>query len=100
MGEKATHFGFSEVDPADKAERVGQVFESVADRYDLMNDLMSLGAHRLWKDFALARAPDHNPDPRVFETVLVVTVTLSFPLDSGEEGSGSLTATTVVAAEV
>ena len=56
MGEKATHFGFSEVDPADKATRVGQVFESVADRYDLMNDLMSLGVHRLWKDFALARS--------------------------------------------
>ena len=56
MSEKATHFGFTPVDPAEKAARVGEVFKSVADRYDLMNDLMSLGTHRWWKDFALARS--------------------------------------------
>ena len=48
-------FGFERVAPADKTERVRQVFESVASRYDLMNDLMSFGAHRLWKRFALAQ---------------------------------------------
>jgi len=51
-----TYFGFAEVATADKAQRVGAVFDSVAARYDLMNDLMSGGLHRLWKRFALARA--------------------------------------------
>src|ERR1700690_300126 len=46
-------FGFREVPRAEKARRVRDVFDSVADRYDLMNDLMSGGAHRLWKQFAL-----------------------------------------------
>ncbi|MBW7931193.1 MAG: bifunctional demethylmenaquinone methyltransferase/2-methoxy-6-polyprenyl-1,4-benzoquinol methylase UbiE [Gammaproteobacteria bacterium] len=50
-----THFGFQTVATADKAGRVREVFDSVADRYDLMNDLMSGGLHRLWKRFALAR---------------------------------------------
>ncbi len=45
----ATHFGFEEVAEAEKAPRVRGVFESVANRYDLMNDLMSGGVHRLWK---------------------------------------------------
>jgi demethylmenaquinone methyltransferase/2-methoxy-6-polyprenyl-1,4-benzoquinol methylase len=48
-----THFGFEEVAPGDKAQRVRQVFASVAGKYDLMNDLMSLGLHRLWKRFAV-----------------------------------------------
>ena len=48
-------FGYQQVDPADKAGRVGAVFDRVADRYDLMNDLMSLGVHRLWKRFALSQ---------------------------------------------
>jgi len=50
-----THFGFQTVPTAEKAGRVREVFDSVADRYDLMNDLMSGGLHRLWKRFALAR---------------------------------------------
>lgn len=50
-----THFGFTEVPRHEKAARVAGVFDSVADRYDLMNDLMSLGLHRLWKRFALER---------------------------------------------
>lgn len=48
-----THFGFEQVAEADKAKRVAGVFSSVADSYDLMNDLMSLGLHRLWKSFAV-----------------------------------------------
>ena len=50
-----THFGFETVPAADKAERVRAVFDSVAPNYDLMNDLMSGGLHRLWKRFALGR---------------------------------------------
>src|SRR5580658_10798235 len=47
-------FGFEQVPLKDKARRVRSVFDSVADRYDLMNDLMSGGAHRLWKQFTLS----------------------------------------------
>ena len=50
-----THFGFETVDVARKAERVRAVFDSVAPSYDLMNDLMSVGMHRLWKRFALSQ---------------------------------------------
>ena len=46
---ETTYFGFKRVTRADKTQRVRQVFSSVAGRYDLMNDLMSLGIHRLWK---------------------------------------------------
>ncbi len=49
-----THFGFSKVPEEAKASRVRDVFDRVADRYDVMNDLMSLGLHRAWKAFAVA----------------------------------------------
>jgi len=49
-----THFGFEQVTPEEKTRRVRGVFDSVAGRYDLMNDLMSWGMHRAWKRFALA----------------------------------------------
>ena len=48
-----THFGYEEVPVGDKQKRVGAVFSSVASRYDIMNDLMSLGIHRVWKRFAI-----------------------------------------------
>ena len=48
-------FGFDRVSPSDKQRRVRGVFDSVAHRYDLMNDLMSAGLHRVWKRFALSR---------------------------------------------
>jgi demethylmenaquinone methyltransferase/2-methoxy-6-polyprenyl-1,4-benzoquinol methylase len=51
--ERTTHFGFETVPEAEKAGRVHGVFSSVAARYDLMNDAMSLGIHRLWKDAML-----------------------------------------------
>jgi demethylmenaquinone methyltransferase / 2-methoxy-6-polyprenyl-1,4-benzoquinol methylase len=51
-----THFGFQKVDEAQKARRVRGVFDSVASRYDLMNDLMSMGMHRAWKAYAVAVA--------------------------------------------
>jgi demethylmenaquinone methyltransferase / 2-methoxy-6-polyprenyl-1,4-benzoquinol methylase len=53
MSDKTTHFGYQKVPEAEKAKRVGDVFRSVAPSYDLMNDLMSLGLHRVWKRFAL-----------------------------------------------
>jgi len=48
-----THFGFESVDESDKAQRVRGVFDSVASRYDLMNDLMSMGLHRAWKAYTV-----------------------------------------------
>jgi demethylmenaquinone methyltransferase / 2-methoxy-6-polyprenyl-1,4-benzoquinol methylase len=48
-----THFGFESVDEADKARRVRGVFDSVAPKYDLMNDLMSAGLHRAWKAYTV-----------------------------------------------
>ncbi len=50
---ETTDFGYQRVAAAEKAKKVRQVFDSVASRYDLMNDLMSLGIHRLWKQFAI-----------------------------------------------
>jgi demethylmenaquinone methyltransferase / 2-methoxy-6-polyprenyl-1,4-benzoquinol methylase len=55
-GDRRTHFGYEDVGWEHKRERVRGVFDSVADRYDLMNDLMSLGVHRLWKRFAVEQS--------------------------------------------
>ena len=52
-GASTTHFGYQSVHESDKAEKVAEVFHSVAARYDIMNDLMSVGMHRLWKSFVL-----------------------------------------------
>ncbi|HEX2009530.1 MAG TPA: bifunctional demethylmenaquinone methyltransferase/2-methoxy-6-polyprenyl-1,4-benzoquinol methylase UbiE [Roseateles sp.] len=52
----STHFGFQTVDEREKAGRVRGVFDSVASRYDIMNDLMSMGLHRAWKAYTLAVA--------------------------------------------
>ncbi len=49
-----THFGFKEIPASEKVNRVAEVFHSVASKYDLMNDFMSLGMHRLWKRFAIS----------------------------------------------
>jgi demethylmenaquinone methyltransferase / 2-methoxy-6-polyprenyl-1,4-benzoquinol methylase len=62
----STHFGFESVDERDKARRVRGVFDSVAPRYDLMNDLMSLGLHRSWKAFTVLAA-NVQPGDRVLD---------------------------------
>lgn len=49
----STHFGFQQIDEKEKARRVGEVFSSVAAKYDVMNDLMSAGLHRVWKRFTI-----------------------------------------------
>ena len=51
--EKTTHFGFQDVPESQKADKVAEVFHSVAAKYDLMNDLLSGGLHRLWKRFTI-----------------------------------------------
>ncbi len=57
---KTTHFGYREVPEAEKSSLVAEVFHSVAPKYDLMNDLMSMGMHRLWKRFTIAQAAVRN----------------------------------------
>jgi demethylmenaquinone methyltransferase/2-methoxy-6-polyprenyl-1,4-benzoquinol methylase len=54
--QQQTHFGYEQVTPEEKNERVRGVFDSVANRYDIMNDLMSLGLHRGWKRYAVQSA--------------------------------------------
>ena len=86
-----THFGFETVDEREKAQRVAGVFSSVAQKYDVMNDLMSAGLHRVWKKFAITIAA-----PRPGERVLDVaggTADLSsaFAKRVGKEGQVWLT---------
>ena len=57
-----THFGFQTVDEAEKARRVRGVFDSVASKYDVMNDLMSMGLHRAWKAYTVMVANLHEGD--------------------------------------
>ncbi|MDH3350168.1 MAG: class I SAM-dependent methyltransferase, partial [Gammaproteobacteria bacterium] len=63
---ESTHFGYKNVPVDEKADHVKGVFDSVASRYDIMNDLMSAGMHRLWKrhtvDQAAVRAGHHVLD--------------------------------------
>lgn len=62
---KTVDYGFTQVDPEEKTRRVRRVFDAVASRYDLMNDVMSGGLHRLWKDQFVARVA-----PRAGESIL------------------------------
>jgi demethylmenaquinone methyltransferase/2-methoxy-6-polyprenyl-1,4-benzoquinol methylase len=86
-----THFGYQTVDDADKARRVRGVFDSVAPRYDVMNDLLSLGLHRAWKAYAVAVA-----DVRPGDSVLDVAggtgdLAQAFARKAGERGTVVLT---------
>jgi demethylmenaquinone methyltransferase / 2-methoxy-6-polyprenyl-1,4-benzoquinol methylase len=54
--ETTTHFGFTQIPLQEKSRKVADVFHSVADKYDVMNDVMSLGMHRLWKRFTIGQA--------------------------------------------
>lgn len=58
--EKTIDFGFEQIPTSEKAARVRGVFDSVASKYDLMNDAMSMGVHRIWKEMAMAKI---NPQP-------------------------------------
>lgn len=60
--QNTTHFGYQTVAIEDKVRKVAEVFDSVATKYDVMNDLMSLGIHRLWKRFAVSIAGLRNGD--------------------------------------
>lgn len=56
MNEQNTHFGFQEVPESQKARKVADVFDSVANKYDIMNDVMSAGLHRIWKAYTITQS--------------------------------------------
>ncbi len=64
--ESTTHFGYKTVSEVEKAGKVAEVFHSVANRYDVMNDFMSMGLHRIWKAFTIRRA-DVRPGMKVLD---------------------------------
>ncbi|CAK0767414.1 bifunctional 2-octaprenyl-6-methoxy-1,4-benzoquinol methylase and demethylmenaquinone methyltransferase [Gammaproteobacteria bacterium] len=84
---QTTHFGFQQIPVEEKVKRVGAVFNSVASRYDLMNDLMSCGIHRLWKGFTvdIARV---RPGERVLDVAGGTgDLARAFTAQVGEQGS-------------
>ena len=82
-----THFGFKTVDETQKATRVRGVFDSVASKYDLMNDLMSLGAHRAWKAYAVAVA-NVRPGDKVLDVAAGTgDLTRAFARQAGPGGT-------------
>ena len=91
MNEKTTHFGYQSVAESKKAERVAGVFSSVASRYDIMNDLMSLGMHRLWKAFTIQLA-GVRPGDKVLDVAGGTTdLSLAFARRVGPSGEVWLT---------
>ena len=64
--DRQTHFGFQSVGEAEKKEKVLEVFHNVADSYDMMNDVMSCGVHRLWKDHFVGKLRP-NKDMRLLD---------------------------------
>jgi demethylmenaquinone methyltransferase/2-methoxy-6-polyprenyl-1,4-benzoquinol methylase len=81
-----THFGFETVDEAEKAGRVRQVFDSVAARYDIMNDLMSAGLHRIWKAYTVNVARV-RPGDRVLDLAAGTgDLTRAFARQAGPQG--------------
>ena len=85
--DKTTHFGYQQVAESAKAAKVAEVFHSVASQYDLMNDLMSVGMHRLWKRFTVSQA-GLRPGMRVLDvaggTADLTRLFLNEVGDSGE----------------
>jgi demethylmenaquinone methyltransferase / 2-methoxy-6-polyprenyl-1,4-benzoquinol methylase len=86
-----THFGYQTVEDAEKAQCVRGVFDSVAPKYDLMNDVLSLGLHRAWKAYAVALA-DVQPGDRVLDVAGGTgDLALAFAARVGDSGHVVLT---------
>jgi demethylmenaquinone methyltransferase/2-methoxy-6-polyprenyl-1,4-benzoquinol methylase len=91
MTDKTTHFGFEQVAESEKAGRVRGVFSSVAQKYDVMNDLMSAGMHRLWKRFTVELA-NVRPGERVLDVAGgTADLSLAFAKRAGQNGQVWLT---------
>lgn len=91
MSDKQTHFGFQSVAENEKRQKVAAVFSSVARRYDVMNDLMSFGLHRLWKAFAI-RLSGVREGSRVLDVAGgTADLSLAFAKRAGKSGQVWLT---------
>ncbi len=88
---KTTHFGYASVAEQEKAGKVAGVFDSVAGRYDLMNDVMSAGMHRLWKAFTIGRAGVRPGDKVLDIAGGTGDLARSFARQAGERGEVWLT---------
>ncbi len=85
--DKTTHFGYQNVPVQEKQRRVGQVFHSVAQKYDLMNDLMSLGIHRLWKRYTIEMSAA-RPGQKILDLAGGTgDLTMKFSRIVGEQGT-------------
>ena len=86
--DNTTHFGFEQVAENEKAKRVREVFSSVATKYDVMNDLMSGGLHRIWKGFTVELA-NVRPGERVLDVAGgTADLALAFAKRAGRQGLG------------
>lgn len=85
--QKTTHFGYQEVPWQEKVEKVGEVFSSVANHYDLMNDLMSFGIHRLWKRYAISLSAVKSGESVLDLAGGTGDLTYHFAQQVGSEGS-------------
>src|SRR4051812_50133052 len=90
--DQTTHFGFRNVPVGDKQILVNDVFHSVASRYDLMNDLMSAGLHRVWKDIMINALNPPKADGR-FALLDVAGGARDIPLPAAQAGRAGLPAT-------
>jgi len=86
MSKSTTHFGFKQVKEEEKANLVAEVFDSVAKNYDIMNDVMSFGLHRLWKKFTLFTAEVKSGDKVLDIAGGTGDMTLGFKKLVGETG--------------
>ncbi|AUM01111.1 bifunctional demethylmenaquinone methyltransferase/2-methoxy-6-polyprenyl-1,4-benzoquinol methylase UbiE [Zoogloeaceae bacteirum Par-f-2] len=91
MDDNTTHFGFQTVAEEEKRKKVAQVFSSVARKYDIMNDLMSLGLHRLWKAFTVQVSGVREGDRVLDVAGGTADLSLAFARRVGESGQVWLT---------
>ncbi|MCC4114447.1 bifunctional demethylmenaquinone methyltransferase/2-methoxy-6-polyprenyl-1,4-benzoquinol methylase UbiE [Aromatoleum toluclasticum] len=91
MNDKTTHFGFQTVAEGEKQGRVAEVFSSVATKYDIMNDLMSFGLHRLWKAFTIQISGVGRGDRVLDVAGGTADLSLAFAKRVGREGQVWLT---------
>ena len=91
MSDKTTHFGFQTVDEQLKQKKVAEVFSSVAQKYDVMNDIMSFGLHRVWKHFTI-QVSDVREGDRVLDVAGgTADLSLAFARKVGRSGQVWLT---------
>lgn len=91
MSDKTTHFGFETVAEEQKEKKVAEVFSSVAQKYDIMNDLMSLGLHRVWKHFAIQVSGVREGDRVLDVAGGTADLSLAFSRKVGRKGQVWLT---------